>query len=604
MSSLEQLQQDFRWVSLPSVRSVLNNFGYHYCPAYRYLKADLKVPADGGKPTSEAKLGLLSKERVSRYVERWDPEFAAEYDYTHADEIKAKKEAMAKVRQQKEDEEAERLGQVMECGCCFLDVPIHRMVQCAEGHLFCNDCIKKYVEETVYASGQTTVHCLDQDGCKANFPLSELERAVPAHQLTKIFARLADLDIKKAGLENVHQCPHCDFQMEIANPDEKIFACQNPECRIETCLLCKEPNHIPLRCEEVEKQNVTDYRKKVEEAMTASLVRQCPKCKAKFFKTEGCNKMTCSCGAHVCYVCRVLITAKDGYSHFCAHDRNPREFGACPQCNKCFLFLKSTEASDKELVEQAKKDMSNKLAQDNPELAAVKVGFDEPAPANGKKKTKKGAHQHQHQQQYRPPQPLAYAQQMMLNPFGQVAQFVGGLFGAVAGGAMNAAPPAPAIAVDYMGRLQPVVQPAPPAAAPHPPPAQAVPAATLANAPKRPGAAAAPPRPHAVDRDAELQTIDDLPAPTGRVKRGRSSIPQKNFLPVRPVPLDPLRVGEAANPIEIDDGPVVAPPRRDWGVYDDDDDDEEEEEEEDESYEFDHQDDYDEDDFDEEEENY
>lgn len=392
--SLDQIQQDFRWVTLPSLREVLQRYGYHYFPTYTFLKRDLAIDG-GGKPKSESGLKMLSKERVAREAELYDAEFVTEYEFTHREEVQKREEEQKKIEQQLRDEEDEKAGNVFECGCCFVDVPLSRMVQCAEGHLFCSDCIKKYVEEAVYASGQTTVHCLDQSGCKANFPMAQLERAVPAHQLQKIFARLADLDIKKAGLENIHQCPHCDYQMEISNPDEKLFVCRNPECGMETCLLCKEPNHIPLRCEEVEKKDVTDYRKKVEEAMTESLIRTCPKCKSKFFKAEGCNKMTCSCGAYVCYVCRMLITHKDGYSHFCSHDRNPREFGKCAECGKCFLFLKNTEQADQQLVEQAKAAATEQFAGDNVELAAVKVGADELKNGkNKKKKAKQPAHLH------------------------------------------------------------------------------------------------------------------------------------------------------------------------------------------------------------------
>ena len=33
----------------------------------------------------------------------------------------------------------------------------------------------------------------------------------------------------------------------------------------------------------------------------------------QFFKEEGCNKMTCQCGAKMCYLCKEKVT---DYSHF------------------------------------------------------------------------------------------------------------------------------------------------------------------------------------------------------------------------------------------------------------------------------------------------
>ena len=82
--------------------------------------------------------------------------------------------------------------------------------------------------------------------------------------------------------------------------------------------LCGELNHIPLRCEEVEKDSETKMRIYIENKMAEAMLRTCWKCKKRFYKTTGCNKMTCVCGASMCYVCREPI--KD-YSHFAVGGR-------------------------------------------------------------------------------------------------------------------------------------------------------------------------------------------------------------------------------------------------------------------------------------------
>jgi hypothetical protein len=104
---------------------------------------------------------------------------------------------------------------------------ILQMIQCTEGHLFCCDCLKKYIEETVFGKGQTEFHCMDSSThCKAPFPLSQLQRCLPPTMFSKLMEVIQDLEVRKAGLENLEQCPFCDFKMEILNKDDKVFHCQ------------------------------------------------------------------------------------------------------------------------------------------------------------------------------------------------------------------------------------------------------------------------------------------------------------------------------------------------------------------------------------------
>ena len=115
--------------------------------------------------------------------------------------------------------------------------------------------------------------------------------------------------------------------MDTLPEQNKLFACQNPDCGKESCRLCKEFSHIPLRCEEVEKDAEVRKRTYIEKKMTEAMIRNCWKCQKPFVKADGCNKMTCDCGASMCYVCRQPV---EDYKHFYGQRGLPQAGQTCP----------------------------------------------------------------------------------------------------------------------------------------------------------------------------------------------------------------------------------------------------------------------------------
>jgi len=96
--------------------------------------------------------------------------------------------------------------------------------------------------------------------------------------------------------------------------------------------------------------------------MTNARIRECPNCKKRFFKLQGCNKMTCSCGTHICYICRAKIT--NGYAHFCNKPNcNHKRCGKCPMHSDALKQdMKAVkQAGANEIEKVTKKDQSDLL---------------------------------------------------------------------------------------------------------------------------------------------------------------------------------------------------------------------------------------------------
>jgi E3 ubiquitin-protein ligase RNF216 len=98
---------------------------------------------------------------------------------------------------------------------------------------------------STYASGKLGEHdvniaCMDQSGCKLLFPESELRRLLTP-KLLELYERVKQRkEIEAAGLENLEECPFCEYKVVIDNEQEKLFRCEREDCNAISCRVCKK----------------------------------------------------------------------------------------------------------------------------------------------------------------------------------------------------------------------------------------------------------------------------------------------------------------------------------------------------------------------------
>ena len=194
--------------------------------------------------------------------------------------------------------------------------------------------MKKAAEISI-GENKSKLACFED--CEATFDLNVLQRAIRPEMFSKWVKKAQVAEIDDANLENREDCPFCPYVviMESLPEENKIFQCLNPDCSIESCRLCRQKSHLPLRCGELENLG-TRKRTYIEENMSEALIRYCWQCKKPFIKNSGCNNVRCSCGASNCYVCQQPVL--NGYAHF-SRGNAAQEPGKCPMVSVCvYLF--------------------------------------------------------------------------------------------------------------------------------------------------------------------------------------------------------------------------------------------------------------------------
>lgn len=120
---------------------------------------------------------------------------------------------------------------------------------------------------------------MSTESCTAGFSFTERGKFLDS-KLTSALDRIEqEAVLRLAQLENLVSCPFCPYAAECPPVEvDREFRCENPECQIVSCRLCKAETHIPRTCEEAALENGISARRQIEEAMSAAMIRKCNKC--------------------------------------------------------------------------------------------------------------------------------------------------------------------------------------------------------------------------------------------------------------------------------------------------------------------------------------
>jgi hypothetical protein len=271
------------------INTVLKSNGMCLYPAYLELSGVVGKALRQKKSSTKYQQGLLHHEIDATIEGEHDPHRKEALREFKAAQLAVETQiAKAEAEKQREQEELDNFNQataegtVGECGCCFDDFALNRMVHCNAEiiHWFCRDCARRQTESQIGLS-KFDLNCMSMDGCTGGFSPDQRDIFLDENLATALERIEQEAVLRLAGIENLETCPFCPFAAEYPPIEvNKEFRCQKPDCEIVSCRLCRRETHIPKSCQEAALEDGHSARRVIEEAMSAAMIRKCNKCKS------------------------------------------------------------------------------------------------------------------------------------------------------------------------------------------------------------------------------------------------------------------------------------------------------------------------------------
>ncbi|KAG6379491.1 hypothetical protein JVT61DRAFT_9981 [Boletus reticuloceps] len=238
------------------------------------------------------------------------------------------------------------------CPICYDSVSSPHQLGC--GHTYCVACLRHFVSSAL-DSDQLPLTCLgDETQCRVPIAIPIIQQFLPPASFNRLLETAFDVYIAKHPEEFKHcktpDCTQIYRAVQAGTPPETLHC---PSCFSAVCNGCHEDVHDGLSCAQSKAQRDPAEQERLNDAWIASQngrVKKCPRCSVLIEKIEGCNHMTCRCGAHICWRCMGIFSADTIYDHM--NDAHGTIHGDAAAVPNPFIYMGDIE-EQRELLRQA-----------------------------------------------------------------------------------------------------------------------------------------------------------------------------------------------------------------------------------------------------------
>lgn len=197
------------------------------------------------------------------------------------------------------------------CPICYDQVSHPLLLGC--GHMYCTACIRHYLTSAFDTKSFPLVCMGDEDKCRLPIPIPIIQKFLLPQQFNQLI-NVAFTTYLDRHPQTFRYCPTPDcIQIYRCNVDTALKC---PSCFATVCSACHEEAHDGMTCAERKLHNDPTEQDRLNETWAAaSGVKKCPSCDVWIEKIEGCNHMSCKCGAHICWKCMGVFPRDAIYKH-------------------------------------------------------------------------------------------------------------------------------------------------------------------------------------------------------------------------------------------------------------------------------------------------